>query len=106
MKELRCVINRFTRCGRVGDKDYGKCPDGLCCSKLGLCSNVPHYCFISNGCKRKYGKCIDNRCGKEFGKCSDDYCCSEAGYCGKTSEYCSPDQGCQKEYGKCDKKAW
>jgi len=66
----------------------GYCPDDQCCSKDGLCGSLPEYCSDKKGCQTKYGKCVENKCGKEWGSSPDDKCCS---------------QGCQVEYGECAK---
>jgi len=46
-----------TRCGKIGEKDYGSCPSGLCCDKNGYCGTTSEFCNLSKGCQLKYGKC-------------------------------------------------
>jgi hypothetical protein len=42
------------RCG----EEYGKCADGLCCSKFGWCGTTSDHCGI--GCQSQFGNCDNN----------------------------------------------
>lgn len=85
----------------------GKCPDGQCCSKNGLCGTTVAFCNVGNGCQKEFGLCNSEdqtgKCGEGIGRCPvDEQCCSKEGYCGTTEHYCLPDNGCQELYGRCD----
>jgi len=48
------LLLSFTSASRCG-KEFGKCPEGQCCSKHGYCGKLDVYC--GGGCQSEFGKC-------------------------------------------------
>jgi len=115
-------IDNISTNGRCG-AEYGRCPDGQCCSKYGYCGIAKAHCDL--GCQPQFGQCqlTDNipvatttvmdstiptdipistngRCGSVYGKCPEGLCCSKYGYCGITTDHCA--SGCQITFGICN----
>ena len=99
----------------------GNCPDGLCCSRKGVCGTDAKSCRLAKGCRREYGTCwtppgrgvpaspapisgpisSDGLCGVANGGklCPAGNCCSSLGWCGASDLHCGV--GCQSAYGLC-----
>jgi len=108
------LISSVSAEGRCGP-NYGKCPEGTCCSSWGWCGIFDEHCLLSHGCQPQYGTCkgsgngdtgdepysTDGRCGAGVGKCPAGTCCSKWGSCGIFDDHCLISKGCQPKYGVC-----